>query len=189
MEQALSNNSLAFIALCNEYCYAVENAAQSEPRAFVETMLRLLPRIYIAATDLNPERPLSPEDAFIDSYLDEDYYESARLAIENLLGPDDVFLETFEEDMKYSDTPVSASISEGVCDIFQVLYNFIAAVKDSPAELTNLALIAVADDFKSYWSQKLVNLLRPLNHVRYEVLGSDDSDDDPSVDGSIPEFY
>ena len=187
MDQVLTNNTLAFIGLCNEYCYAVENASQTDARSFVNTMLRLLHRIYIAASDLNPERPLTDEEPYIDSVLEEDYYEATRLSIENLLGPDDVYLDTFEEDMKYSDTPVGASISEGVCDLFQVLYNFIASVNDAPKDWILQAVVAVNDDFKSYWSQILVNLLRPLNNLRYNQFAEDD--DDASVDGSIPEIY
>ena len=49
---SLNNNSLAFIALCNEYCMAIENARESSHDEFIAEMLRLLPRIYISATDL-----------------------------------------------------------------------------------------------------------------------------------------
>ena len=99
-----------------------------------------------------------------------------RREIESLLGADDVYLEVFEEDMKYSDTPIGASIAEGISDIFQVLYNFITMVREAPSETIDRALVAVKDDFDSYWSQKLCNLLRPLNHLRYKV--SDEEEDD-----------
>lgn len=173
----LNTNSLAFIGLCNEYCIAVENARENTLRDFVSSMLRLLPRIYIAASDLKVSRPIDEGDEpYLDSYLDEDYYESVRREIESLLGADDVYLEVFEEDMKYSDTPIGASVSEGICDIFQVLYNFITMVRDASSEVIDMALIAVKDDFDSYWSQKLCNLLRPLNHLRYKVADGDEED-------------
>lgn len=111
-------NSLAFIALCNEYCYAVENVRDTTPSEFVASMLRLLPRLYIVASDLKPEPPIEDLDPYIESYLEEDYYESIRREVENLLGPDDVYLEVFEEDMKYSDTPIGMSVAEGISDIF-----------------------------------------------------------------------
>ena len=98
----LNTNSIAFIGLCNEYCLAVENARETQLRDFVASMLRLLPRIYIAATDLTVTRPIEEDDEpYLDSYLDEDYYESVRREIESLLGADDVYLEVFEEDMRY----------------------------------------------------------------------------------------
>jgi len=171
----LNTNSLAFIGLCNEYCMAVENIANTDSRSFVADMLRLLPRIYISASDLVVTIPVNEEDMpYIDSYLDEDYYESIRRQIENMLGPDDVYLEVFEADMKYSDTPIGASVAEGICDIFQVLYNFITMVRDAPSEIVGQALVAVKDDFDNYWSQKLCNLLRPLNHLRYSMADGEE---------------
>lgn len=164
----LSTNSIAFIGLCNEYCVALEGAHEDERTSFVERMLRLLPRIYIAASDLKVAE-LDYEDAYIDQALDEDYYESVRRSIEQLLGPDDVYLEVFEEDMKYSDTPVSASISEGLSDIFQVLFNFISTIRDATDETVAIALRGVCDDFRTYWSGTLCNVLRALNHLRYQV--------------------
>lgn len=167
MESAILNtNSLAFIALCNEYCAAIEDARESEKDEFVQSMLRLLPRLYISATDLKIDL-LDEEDAYLEPILDEDYYESVRCGIENLMGPEDIFLEVFEEDMKYSDTPIAASISESLADIFQVLYNFVGMVKEAPEHLIPLALVAVRDEFQGYWSRILCNVLRALNQLRY----------------------
>lgn len=160
----LSTNSIAFIGLCNEYCVAVEGARDDERASFVESMLRLLPRIYIAATDLQAGLA-DDEEAYIDQALDEDYYDAARRNIERLLGPDDVYLEVFEEDMKYSDTPVSASIAEGVADIYQVMFNFLSTVRDSTDAVVDEAILAVKSDFRNYWSSTLCNLLRALNHL------------------------
>ncbi len=162
----INNNALAFMALCNEYCQALENARETDREDFVNSMLRLLPRIYISATDVNADSSVI-EESYIAGSLDEDYYDAIRRSVENLLGPDDTYLEVFEEDMKYSDTPIAASISEGLADIFQVLYNFLDSIKDVPEELMLLGLAAVKDDFGAYWSRILCNVLRALNHVRY----------------------
>ena len=108
MEQksVLNTNSIAFIGLCNEYCMALENCRETEQEEFIESMLKLLPRLYISATDLTVNY-VEDEEPYIDNILDEDYYESIRRGIEQLMGEHDVYLEVFEEDMKYSDTPVS----------------------------------------------------------------------------------
>lgn len=156
----LSNNSLAFIALCNEYCAAAEHARESERDEFIKSMVRLLPRLYITANDLNT----SPDEAtYIEPALDEDYYESIRRSIEYLMGPDDTYLEVFEEDMKYSDTPIAASIAEGLADIFQALYNFVEMIRDAPSEVVEEAIASAKEDFDSYWSRILCNVMRPLN--------------------------
>lgn len=163
----LQPNSLAFIALCNEYCSVVENARETERDEFIASMLKLLPRLYISATDLRPDTESMIEETYIENALEEDYYESVRRAMENLLGEDDSYLEVFEEDMKYSDTPIGSSIAEGLADIFQVAYNLLEVVRDAPDELTNAALAAVKEDFETYWSRPLCNVLRAVNNIKY----------------------
>lgn len=163
----LTPNALAFIALSNEYCMAVETARETAREDFIATMLRLLPRLYMSATDLQ-SNVMPDDDMYLDDVLDEEYYESMRRHVESLLGEDDAYLEVFEEDMKYSDTPIAASVAEGLADIFQVLYNFLETVRDAPEAMTESALAVVSEDFGHYWSRPLCNVLRALNHIRYK---------------------
>lgn len=155
---------LAFIGLCKEYCVAVASASASEQRAFVDTMLRLLPRIYISANDLSADA-LS-DGAYLDDYLTEQAYVNAQNEIAALLGEYDVYLDVFEEDMKYSDTPVSATVSEGLCDLLQELYNFLETVRDTTDSMVLEAISAVVGDFKERWSLTLCNVFRALNQIR-----------------------
>ena len=92
METSLTTNSIAFIGLCNEFCMAIENARETERSEFLDSMLRLLPRIYIAATDLAVDPLMTDDSAFIEQALDEDYYEALRRNVEALMGEDDVYL-------------------------------------------------------------------------------------------------
>lgn len=164
----LTPNAIAFIGLCREYCVALET---SEPEGvdsrseFVDRLLRLLPRLYITAYDLG-EMPGVEQSAPADA-LDEDHYNALRMRVESIMGEDDMYLEVFHEDMKYSDTPIAASVSEGLADLFQVTYNLIESAADAPVELVAEYVAAVAEDFRTYWSRILCNLLRQLNYVRY----------------------
>lgn len=161
----LAPNSLAFIALSNEFCSAIENAMEFEKEDFVAKMLKMLPRIYMTVTDIDIEE--SDEDYYALPYLDESVYDNLRSQLAALMGEDDVFLETFEEDMKYSDAPVSATISEDLADIYQQLYNFVASVRDVDTEAINSIIITCKEDFASYWGQTLCNVLRALHSVFY----------------------
>lgn len=167
----MTNNQLTFTALANEYCALVENASQSTVAEFTGEAVRLLPRLYITADGILRSLREAVEDveAYIPSALDEDYYNSVRLGIETLLGPDDTFLEVFEQDMRYSDTPIGASIAEHLADIFQELYNFLEGVRDAPDDLVDELFAAVTDDFEQFWSQRLVNVMRPLNALRFSA--------------------
>lgn len=168
-ETKLSPNVLSLIGLSNEYCMLLENVQDTDKTEFISEVLRLLPRIYITINDVSVSESDCPEDEYLmmGDYLDEDYYESVRRRTEALIGEDDMFLETFEEDMKYSDTPIAVSVSEYLTDIFQELYNFVAVVKDSEGMQTIPALIECKENFESYWSQKLCNVLRAINKLRY----------------------
>lgn len=160
----LSNNSLAFIALCNEYCSAVEQAPATEPTEFIANMIRLLPRLYITANDLKTEEE-SDGSGYIEQSLDEETYDTVRRNLETVIGAGDTYLEVFEEDMKYSDTPIAASISEGLADIFQSLYNFVETVREAPSDAIPGAIETIKEDFDNYWSQILCNVMRPLNNL------------------------
>lgn len=162
---SIDNNSIMFIGLANEYCNLLENSEDYEKEAFITQMLKILPRIYISATDM--QLPVYEESIYIGPHLEEVYYDSIRRNMEIILGEDDTVLEVFEEEMKYSDTPIAVSISEYLADIFQDLYNFIHSVKDAPQSHINDFLYVCKENFDAYWGQKLCNALRALHHIRY----------------------
>lgn len=162
----LANNTLALIALCNEYCAAIEHVTTTAPMDFVDTMLRLLPRIYITISDARPDFGMG-EGGYIAPTLNEETYDAVRSAIGATLGEEDTFLEVFMEDMKYSDTPIAATISESLADLFQVFYDFLEACRDAPADLIGEALAALKETFAEYWSQTLTNVLRAINAIKY----------------------
>ena len=163
----LSPNSLAFIALANEYCHAVENVSEYEHDEFVAMMLKLLPRIYIAASDIKVKQ--ADDELYIDSSLDEFSYDNVKDNMSRVIGENDIYLEVFMEDMKYSDTPISSSISENLADIYQSLYNFVASVKDSANETANGYIYLCKSDFDTYWGQTLCNVLRALHSIYYNT--------------------
>lgn len=159
---------IAITALSADYCRTLESCYDYEPDDFIRKMLNLLPRLYLAFNDVECQESasLSEEDEYFESYVDEDFYESVRHKVGLLMGPDDTFLETFEENMKYSDTPIAASISECLADIFQPLYNFISIVKDTEGEKLEAAYRDCRENFVGYWSQTLCNVMRALNSLR-----------------------
>lgn len=166
-ESALNRKMLNITAYASQYCEAVENAREMEKDEFVVRMTELLPQIYGEFAGLSPEDVGVLDYGYYQTYVDEQWYDTIRRNVEIVLGPDDVFLETFEEDMKYSDTPIAASIAESLADIFQALYNFIMVVKETDGQELAGAYVECRENFASYWSQTLCNVLRALNHLRF----------------------
>lgn len=168
-ENEMRSRLMSLTSLSAEYCMTLENCRDMEREDFVKEILGLLPRLYWEFSDLESEdADASLELEYLPTYVDEEYYDSIRRNVETLMGEEDVYLETFEEDMKYSDTPVAASVSESLADIFQPLYNFINVVKDSEGENAPGAFRECKENFEAYWSQTLCNVMRALNNVRYK---------------------
>lgn len=172
--EGLNARLLTITGLAAKYCSVLENAEEYGRKEFVTEMTSLLPRLYLDFSD--PDLNVGENDEYYAGYVDEDYYDSVRRKVERILGADDIFLETFEEDMKYSETPVSASISESLADIFQPLYNFVSIVKDSEGADIVGAYGDCRENFESYWGQTLCNVMRPLNTLKYSGTLEDDDE-------------
>ncbi len=192
MNTNIRTHLLEITSLANDYCNLLQQAGELEKPELLVHLTGLLPHLYYEFATFNPALEETPshdedeegyepdpdelldleetEERFYNSYVDEDFYESIRRHIEVILGPEDVFLETFEEDMKYSDTPIAASISESLADIFQPLYNFISVVKDSDGEELEGAYQVCRENFVEYWAQTLCNVMRPLNNLRFHSV-------------------
>lgn len=164
---------LDLVAISKTYCELCQDALNYTKLEFTDRALDLLPRIYWNFFDLSAGVSLGESDYFSD-YVDEQLYGEIQTAIASVMGSSDMFLETFEEDMKYSDTPISASISEGMADIFQPLFNFVSIVHDSEGSQLEDAFINCKDDFENYWSQTLCNVLKALNNIKYGMKEEDE---------------
>lgn len=170
MKQTIENTKLFDVtATASRYCSIIQNAAEYDKTEFVNSVLSVLPKIYLEFFDLSVEGVDEEDELHLQEYIDEDYYENIRRHIEILLGADDTYLETFEEDMKYSDTPISASVAEGLADIFQALFNFTEAVRESEGEQIKEAFALCKENFETYWAQTLCNVMRALNSIRFSA--------------------
>ncbi|MCH5236820.1 MAG: DUF5063 domain-containing protein [Muribaculaceae bacterium] len=157
------------VALCNSYCELCQAWADMEKDEFIDRILSLLPKIYWNFFDLVPETiPL--EDDYFSTYVDEDLYEFIQKGIASIIGAQDTYLDTFHEDMKYSETPITASVSEGLADIFQPLFDFISIVRDSDGDRLEDAYLDCREKFESYWSQNLCNVMKALNDIKFGRL-------------------
>ena len=148
--EKLSPNELAFIALANEYCHALEHANSCESRdQFVAQMLKLLPRLYITINDIEDD---TYSEEYIDQALEEDVYDMVRERVAQIMAEEDIYLEVFLEDMKYSETPIS-----------------IHSIQDALTETQHEMLCQCKINFINYWGQTLCNVLRALNAIYYGI--------------------
>ncbi len=168
MEQsAPKTGAVALVALCHEYCSAVESCAETEPTDFCRSMLRLLPRIYITAFDLLPDGENEEGESTGAQYaaLEEDEYFAIKDKLAALFGEHDTYLDTFSEDMKYSETPIASSIAEQLADLYQTAYDFVYTVRESASDFLPEILSDVKFRFNAYWSETLCNAQRAINSL------------------------
>jgi len=159
-------NTLEFVTVALEFCALIEATGKYTVFSFTDKAVKILPLLYLKAT-LLPKTGECEEDSEPEQYITEDTYEAIRFRLADLLGEYDAFLETFHPDMQYSDTPVAATISEYLADIYQDLGNFVALFRQENERVMEQALITCQENFCLYWGQKLLNALKALHAVRF----------------------
>ncbi|WP_286007783.1 DUF5063 domain-containing protein [Barnesiella viscericola] len=179
-ERIYSKNIIEFVTVSAEYCAFIERTPELERDEFIDKIIKILPLLYLKATLLSPEEP--EEEGYTERFVTESLYETIRLNMESLLGEDDNYLEVFQTDMKYSETPLAASISEGLADIYQDLKDFISIYRLGNEPQMLEALYICYENFVSYWGQQLVNVLRALHNIKYSPNDDEDDEDDEHCD-------
>lgn len=162
-----SKNVIEFVTVGVQYCSFLENVEDTTSSESISTLTKLLPLLYLKTSllpDIEIENEIYPETTVTEA----DYnYIASKLF--NLFKSEDTYLEVFLEDMKYSETPISASISEDITDIYQDIKNFVSIYEQGIEENMAEALYVCHENFKLYWGQKLVNVLRALHSLKYSV--------------------
>lgn len=170
-EQIYSKDIVDFVKLAADYCLKVENCRQAMPRDFVKAMLSSLPYLYIKASDL--QQSVEDNGFGVDAQVTEEDYNYVRHGVYDVLGQYDEYLDVFVEDMKYSDRPILKSVSEDLADIYQDLRNFLATYRDGVEDMMAAALYEVMQNFREYWGQKCVNVMRALHDILYQQMNEE----------------
>lgn len=166
--------TLDFVTVSVEFCSFLEKMETTSRTEWSETMLRILPLLYVKATLLPPVVDI--EDEMAEVFVSHQDYMLIANQVASILGEEDVYLDVFVEDMKYSDRPVSSFVSEDIADIYQDIRNFVSVYQHGLEETMIDALKTISENFRLYWGQKLVNVLRPLHTLVYKPLADIDSD-------------
>ena len=176
-----SKNVVEFVAVGVQFCSFLETYEEQTATDLSGKLTKLLPLLYLKGT-LLPELEVE-YDIYPEVSVTEEDYENIVTRLHSTFKSNDTYLEVFLEDMKYSDTPISASISEDLADIYQDIKNFISVYQQGLDETMYEALFTCYDNFKLYWGQKLVNVLRALHSIRYTM--TDDNEEDDSLPENI----
>jgi hypothetical protein len=176
--EVYSRDVVEFVTVANQFCLFVEQASTQSAEEFVDKAVKILPLLYLKGSML-PKVEREFDDP-LERFVSEEDYMAIKDFIEYLLGKSDDYLEVFHPDIKYSDSPVRVKISEDIADIYQDIREFISLYQIGSTEIMNDALAEVVRNFREYWGQKLVNVLRALHilSVSDEKIESIENEED-----------
>ena len=167
---------LEFVTVGIEYCAFLEKSQGRAREDFLDTMLKLLPLLYVKAQLL--PRVESNGDFLPQGKVTEDDYNYIRRIAYDLLDDADQYLDvSYENDMETDETQWK-SVSEHLADIYQPVRNFLAVYQDGVEDCMADALWALRDQFELYWGEALVDALKRLHRIRYSTPANDADYDD-----------
>ena len=166
--------TLEFVTVAAQFCLFLEQSRGREKREFVDTMLRLLPLLYVKAT-LLPR--LESDGTFLpDDKVTEEDYNYIRQTVYDIMKADDDYEELVYDVAAQTEESRWQSVSEGLADMYQAIRNFVSVYQERIEDCMSDALWAVMDDFELYWGQCLVDTLRQLHKLRYTMQKDFDED-------------
>ena len=172
-------NVIEFVTVAAEFCAFLERSELISRKDFVDKILKILPLLYFKTTLLPKCEEINDET--LENYVTEEQYEAIRTKVAGIMAEKDDYLDVFVEDMVYSDQPIRKNISEDLADIYQDIRDFIFIFQLGLNENMNDALFICQENFKTLWGQKLVNTLRALHEVKYNI-DSDNDDEEETFD-------
>lgn len=171
---------LEFVTVGVQFCAYLEQNPQTKQKDFINTLLKLLPLLYLKAM-LLPKMD-NGEEFFPEEFVTEQDYEAVRAQVCTLLGEKDSYLDLDISNIHYVQEPQVKNISEDLADVYQAVRNFVTAYKLGIEQSMYESLGQVAEQFDLYWGQTLLNALRALHSVHFSVLSEEEPEDDDLYD-------
>lgn len=169
-----AQGTIDFVTVAAEFCAYLEQSTDRSKEQFVDTMLKLLPFLYVKAHLV--KRVESNGDFLPDDKVTEEDYNWIRNIIYSILGNDDDYEELVFDPNTQSDETKWSSISENLADMYQSLRNFVSAYQIGIEDCMHDALWLVMDQFELFWGKCLVDSLGRLHQVKYKITGDSDED-------------
>ena len=170
-ENLYSQKVIDLITISTEYCRCLEQSQGISRDEFVDVMCNILPMIYLKMSMLGD---VPEEEGYNDPKVTEEDYNFFRNNVAAIMQEMDDFLEVHVADFKFSEQPILCTVSENLADIYQSLRDLVEIFREGYDEAMQVALHEASTEFRLTWGQALLNALRALHDVRYNVGQSND---------------
>jgi hypothetical protein len=158
-----SKNVIEFVAVATEYCHLIESVTKNKTEVLVEITRKLLSLLYLKTSMVPDFQPLLDDE--LEKYVSELDYNLWLEKWNQKLGEYDLYYEVFDPEIQFGSETVTASISEGLLDIYQDLKNCVTAYSLGDEDIMYDAVAECITHFKDVWGQRLVNVLRALHQL------------------------
>jgi hypothetical protein len=158
-----SRNAIEFVTVANGYCHFIEQVNTYLPGKALTTARKILPLLYLKASMLPDVEKILDEAT--EKFVTELDYNLLLQKWMQKLGENDSYREVFDPGKESTDEILEASISENLLDIYQDIKDFVSLYSLGNEEVMNDALSECLFQFKEYWGQKLVNVLRAIHRL------------------------
>ncbi len=160
-----SKNILEFVTVANEYCTFVEKGYEVSQKDFFDKIQKLLPLLYLKAALLPELKAINTEGS--EKFVSLEEWELINNITTTIFGDFNSFKEVYDPLMQEHENSTSESIAENIADIYQDLKDFVNLYNVGSLEMMNDAIYECKLNFKKYWGQRLVNILRPIHSIYY----------------------
>lgn len=177
-----SQKVVEFVAVASEFCHVVENPGKYDLYNLADLTRKLLPLLYFKASLLPGVSPAGDDEP--ERFVTELEYNLYMQKWIQKLGEYDNFYEVFDPEIQFGTEKVTSSISENILDIYQELKDFVTSYSLGNEEVMNDSLSVCVQNFKDFWGQRLVNVLRALHQL---VMADIDWNDPVPVNPPVTE--
>jgi hypothetical protein len=176
-----SQQVIEFVAVATEYCLLIESGSERKTSVLVDVTRKLLSLLYLK-TSLLPEITPALEEG-LEKYVTELDYNHWLEKWTLKLGEYDLFYEVFDPEIQFGSETVTASITEGLMDIWQDLKDCVSAYSLGDEGIMNDAIAECMTHFRDFWGQRLVNVLRALHQLWASDIDWDEKRSDRPAPG------
>ena len=174
-----SKNVVEFVTVANEFCNLIERVNKFSTEENLQKLQKIIPLLYLKATMLpKTEKVLDDE---LEKYVSEMDYNMLQQKWLQLMGEHDNYHEVYDPNIQFGDEMVTASISESLLDVYQVLKDFLIAYSLGDEAIMNDTFYDCMYHFEVFWGQRLVNVLRAVHMLVYSGVDFEESTNENNV--------
>ena len=155
MDIVYSSPVVEFVTVAAEFCAFLEQSEGRDKDTLTDTLLKLLPLLYLKA-ELLP-------------HVEEGDYEWLRGTLTAVMGEDDAYEDLVYDEQMQTDEAHWRSVGEQLADIYQPVRDFVETFRTGVEDNIAEALWTLNDNFELYLGADIVDVLRRLHRVKYSI--------------------